>query len=58
MIDKLSKEATVKALEDMAALGLIEDTGERRNGQIVYRRTKLFLRMAKMLPADFDAGEQ
>jgi hypothetical protein len=58
MTDRPSREAIAKALEEMAALGLMEDTGERRNGQIVYRRTALFLRMAEMLPSDFDAGKQ
>ena len=33
-----------RSLEEMAALGLIVDTGQRRNGQIVYRRTELFRR--------------
>jgi hypothetical protein len=60
MTDKPSRETIAKALEEMAALGLIEDTGERRNGQIVYRRTELFLRMTKSgaLPDGFEAGEQ
>jgi hypothetical protein len=59
MTDKPSKEAIIKALEEMAALGLIEDTGARRNGQIVYRRTELFERVIKSgSPLDFDTGEQ
>jgi hypothetical protein len=60
MTDKPRIETIIKALKEMAALGLIEDTGQRRNGQVVYRRTELFLRMIKSgaLPSNFDSGEQ
>jgi hypothetical protein len=39
--EKRSVEEVLKACEELAAMGLIQDSGRRRNGQIVWVITPL-----------------
>jgi hypothetical protein len=49
--EKISVDAVRKACEDLAEMGLIKDSGRRRNGQIVWVATTLG-RLLADLPED------